>query len=125
MKTDRRGVRDLSSRTYCSGPASLCRLLGVLHVENTAKISCVPPGLISVFARAVGWDRSGTYVIPKACVHKLAKMAGVGGDNNDLRLDAESERLGGNCVFAGARLISSARRKAVNRGPRINVNWFV
>ena len=48
-----------------------------------------------MFARAMGWDRSGTYVIPKACVHKLAKMAGVGGDNNDFRLDAESERLGG------------------------------
>ena len=48
-----------------------------------------------MFARAMGWDRSGTYVIPKACVHKLAKMAGVGGDNNDLRLDAESGLLGG------------------------------
>lgn len=41
------------------------------------------------------WHRLDTDVIPKACVHKPAKMAGTSGDDNDLGPAAEQERLGG------------------------------
>ena len=35
------------------------------------------------------------HVAPKPGVHKRAKIAGVGGNDNDLGFNGESERLGG------------------------------
>ena len=51
--------------------------------------------IIRPLSGATNWGRSGTHVTPKACVYKLAKMAGIGGDDNDLGSDGQDQRLRG------------------------------
>jgi len=49
---------------------------------------------VAVFFRILRMG-SGSFVIPKPCVHKLAKMAGIGSDDNDLGFYVENEGLRG------------------------------